>query len=47
MTHYILFLIMLLIGFAYSIKYGKKAKADITKFNELKNLEKDQTNNEN
>jgi hypothetical protein len=37
---------MILIGFAYSIKYGKKAKADITKFNESKNHEKDQSNND-
>jgi hypothetical protein len=34
---------MLLIGFAYSIKYGKKAKADIHKFHEMKNKEKNST----
>jgi hypothetical protein len=36
MTQYFLFLLVIIIGFAYSQKYGKKAQSDIKKWDEAK-----------
>ncbi len=36
MCQYILYLTMIFIGLGYSLKYGRKAKRDIQKFEEAK-----------
>lgn len=36
MTQYLLFLLVILIGFAYSQKYGKKAQSDIKMWDKTK-----------